>query len=86
MHSSRPLWLTACDSNEVRLLNIFLLGSSIHRIIERLSARICKVLFNSYFSFANEMTALAEFKAMKMDAGTSSSLLRAVDVPCAWRF
>jgi len=34
--------------------------------------------FSTVFSFANEMTALMEFKAMKMDAGTSSSLLRAV--------
>lgn len=39
--------------------------------------------FSAVFSFANEMAELAEFTAMKMDAGTSSSLLRAV--ARAWR-
>lgn len=55
----------------------FLVGSSIH-LIERLCARICQVFFNSYFSFDNEMTALTEFRAVKMDAENPRSLLRAI--------
>lgn len=72
MHSRRPVGSLLADSKEVKLS-----GSSIHRTVDRSCARICKVLFNSHFSFANEMTASAEFKPMEMDFGASRSLSRA---------
>lgn len=55
---------------------IFLFRSSIHCILRHLYAGIYKGLFNSYFLFADEMAALAEFKAVGMDARTSRSVVR----------
>lgn len=50
-------------------------------LLQHLYAGIYKGLFNSYFLFADEMAALAEFKAVGMDAGTSRSVVRAAVRP-----